>query len=114
MEEESKIRQTKAIANDQLRILQTDLSKIEVDFKNKQRTIDDLDKYRRAMEEESEVRRRDLETQLSSIIRDIEEENRKLSNTRYYYYHYLYVRHYHHYIFNYSYYLHFYDGNNYY
>jgi len=82
VEEESKIRQTKAIANDQLRILQTDLGKIEADFKNKQRAIEDVDKYRRGMEEESEVRRRDLETQLATLIRDIEEENRKLSNAR--------------------------------
>jgi chromosome segregation ATPase len=77
VEEENKIRTTKSIASDQLRLLQGDVSKLHHDFKAKQRVIEELEKHRRFVEEESEIRRRDLDSQLLAKARELEEENRK-------------------------------------
>jgi chromosome segregation ATPase len=80
LKEEDKLRKTKALATDQLRLLQMDLNNIQSDFKVKQRQIEDLERHRRAVDEEIEVRRRDSELQLSATSRELEEETRKLNN----------------------------------
>jgi hypothetical protein len=80
VEEEGKIRNTKSIATDQFRILQNDVDKLQSDFKMKQRHIEDLERYRRTLEEENETRRRDLEGQLINLTHNYDEETRKSVN----------------------------------
>lgn len=82
LKEEDKLRKTKTLAADQLRLLQMDLNKIQSDFKAKQRQLEDLEKHRRVVDEEIEIRKRDSDLQLSATSRELEEESRKLNNTK--------------------------------
>ncbi len=63
-------------------MLQNDLNKIQADVRNKQKAVDDLEKYYRLVEEEGEVRKRDIENQVIIVAKDLEEENILLSNVR--------------------------------
>jgi len=80
--EDDKLRTTKTLVTDQLRFLQMDLNKIQSDFKAKVRTIEDLEKNRRSIEEEIEIKRRDADNQLVVTTREFEEEARKLNNAK--------------------------------
>ena len=82
LKEEDRLRTTKAMAKDQLRLLQMDLNKIQSDFKVKQRMIEDLEKHRRSIDEEIEIKRRDSDLHLSATSRELEEESRKLNNAK--------------------------------
>lgn len=82
LKEDGKLRATKSLATDQLRLLQIDLNKIQNEFKSKQRAIDDLEKYRKAIEDETEIKRRDAETHLATLMREVDEETRKLSDVK--------------------------------
>jgi len=80
--EDEKLRTTKTLVTDQLRFLQMDLNKIQSDFKAKVRTIEELEKNRRSIEEEIEIKRRDADNQLIITTREFEEEARKLTNAK--------------------------------
>ena len=82
LKEEDKLRTTKAMATDQLRLLQMDLNKIQSDFKLKQRNVEDLEKLRRTIDEEMELKKRDADCQLNAVSREFEEETRKLNNAK--------------------------------
>jgi chromosome segregation ATPase len=81
-EKENKIRITKSIAADQLRILSNDLNKISSDFQVKKRNMGELEKVSSMMEEEIAIRRRDLESNLLTLTRETEQENGKLASMR--------------------------------
>lgn len=75
VKEEQKLRTTKSIASDQLRLLQADLKKVQTDYRSQQKAIADLDRHLRSVEEESEVRKRDVENELASVRNQIDDGN---------------------------------------
>lgn len=81
-EEETKLRSTKLLVSDQLRLLQIDLNKIQNDFKSKQHAIEELDKQQRSMDDEFQVRQRSAGSHLVSVSREVEQEERKLSSLK--------------------------------
>lgn len=82
LKEENKLRMTKSLAVDQLRLLQMDLNKIQSEFKSKQRALDDANKHRRIVEEDMEIKKRDANNELATIHREIEDESRKLNDMK--------------------------------
>lgn len=82
LKEEDRLRSTKHMATDQLRLLQIDLNKLASDFKVKQRQVEDLEKHRRTIDEEIEIRKRDSDLQLSATSRELDDESRKLNNVK--------------------------------
>lgn len=82
MKEEGKLRATKSTATDQLRLLQIDLTKMQNEFKAQQKALEELERHRRSVEEENELRRREAQTKLETTGREYEEEMRKLQNTK--------------------------------
>ena len=74
--EEHKLRTTKSAVSDQLRLLQADLNKVQLDYKTQQKATLDLERHRRSVEEESELRKRDIENELSSMRNQMEDGER--------------------------------------
>ena len=73
--EEHKLRTTKSAVSDQLRLLQADLNKVQLDYKTQQKATLDLERHRRSAEEEGELRKRDIENELSSMRNQMEDGN---------------------------------------
>jgi hypothetical protein len=71
--EENKLRTTKSAVADQLRLLQADLNKVQLDYKAQQKATLDLERHRRSVEEECELRKRDIENELLSIRNQMED-----------------------------------------
>jgi chromosome segregation ATPase len=76
--EESKLRQVKSLTNEQLRMLQGDVDRLQSEFKLKQQALEGVDRQRSILEEEIESRKREAEAQGQMISRNIEQESRKL------------------------------------
>lgn len=71
--EEHKLRVTKSIAGDQLRLLQVDLTKLQGECKTQQKAIAEMERHQRNLEEEAEIRKRDLDNELTALRSQIED-----------------------------------------
>ncbi len=82
LKQEHTLRTTKALSAEQLRLLELDLSKLQQDFKTKQRLIEELTQKQNLLEEEGEIRIREIQNSQLAITREVEEEHRKLSSMK--------------------------------
>lgn len=80
--EDMRYRNAKSLGTDQIRLLQSDLLKLEADLKAKKRALDETDKLRKALEVEADSRQRDINQQLLVLARDLEDATRNLSSAQ--------------------------------
>ena len=80
--EEKKLRDTKMIASDQIKLLQQDVARLHSDIKANRRAIEDSEKIKANLDDEILKRRSDADTQFTLSSRDLDETLRKTSALR--------------------------------
>jgi len=81
-EEDMKFRHAKSAGTDEIRILQSDLLKLQSEVKLKRRSLHEAERLRKSIEEESEVRQRELGQQQLLASREVEDMQRNLSSVK--------------------------------
>ena len=77
-----RFRNAKSLGSDQIRLLQSDLLKLQADLKSKKRALSETEKLRKSLEVETEARQREINQQLLVLARDTEEATRALSSAQ--------------------------------
>jgi len=81
-DDERKGKTARTQAMDQIRQMQAEFLRLQSDYSSKQRSVEELEKYRKTVEEELECRRRDLEQDHVVVAREVEELQRRASAQR--------------------------------
>ena len=82
LKEENKLREVKSIYNEQLRLMQMELSKFETDVKAKKDMVEALNTQHRHLIDEIEIKKRDSKLELSIAEKAHEDTVRKFNQAR--------------------------------